>query len=153
MQNPNNINNLHSQICELILEARATVSRTVNYVVWVQNLEIGRMIVEEEQGGEAKAEYKEYVIKDLSKKLITEFGSIFSITNLKYYRQFYLAFPISHSLRDQLNGNSHALRDQINDIDNEQLEKSAAVRHKSKNIDNQIIVNSATLWYKSKIKF
>lgn len=63
---------------------------------------VGRVIVEEEQHGKAKAGYGEYLIKELSKKLTSEFGAGFTISNLKYFRQFYLSFAISHALRDEL---------------------------------------------------
>lgn len=59
------------------------------------------MIVEGEQGGEARAEYGKRVLAELAKRLSTEFGKGFSATNLKLFRQFYLAFPISHTLCDQ----------------------------------------------------
>ena len=36
------------------------------------------------------------------KKLSELYGTNYSYTNLKYMRQFYLLYPISHSLRDQL---------------------------------------------------
>jgi len=101
MQLPNNINNLHIQIRKLILETRSAITKTVNFVSVVQNWEIGRMIVEEEQGGKAKAEYGKYIIKELSEKLTDEFGSCYDASNLKRYRQFYLTFLISATLQHQ----------------------------------------------------
>ena len=102
MRNLENINKLYQNIRELILEARSVVSRTVNFVSVIQNWEIGRMIVEVEQKGKAKAEYGKYIIKELAEKLTAEFGSGYSETHLKYCRKFYQLFPISHALRDQL---------------------------------------------------
>ena len=102
MDKPKHINTLHTNIRELILEARSTVAKTVNFVSVVQNWEIGRMIVEEEQEGEAKAEYGKYIIKELSEKLTDEFGSGYSIQHLKFCRQFYYIFPIGYALRSQL---------------------------------------------------
>jgi predicted nuclease of restriction endonuclease-like (RecB) superfamily len=63
--------------------------------------EIGRRIVEE-QGGAERAEYGAALIAELSKRLTEDFGKGFTVTNLKYMRQFYLAFPIGHALRDEL---------------------------------------------------
>jgi predicted nuclease of restriction endonuclease-like (RecB) superfamily len=97
-----NISNLHVKIRDLILEARSTVRNTVNFVTVIQNWEIGRMIVEEEQGGKAKAEYGKYLIKELSAKLTNEFGNGYSIQNLKFFRQFYQIFPIGYAVRSQL---------------------------------------------------
>ena len=47
-------------------------------------------------------EYGDYLLKNLSKELTKEFGKGFTITNLKYMRQFYLAFSKGHTLCDQL---------------------------------------------------
>ena len=67
-----------------------------------QNWEIGRLIVEDEQGGKRKAEYGKAQIAMLANRLTIEYGNGYTATNLKYMRQFYLAFPIGHTLRDEL---------------------------------------------------
>ncbi len=120
MTRPTKISTLHKNIREIILEARSAVAKTVNFVTVIQNWEIGRMIVEEEQGGKTKAEYGKYIIKELAEKLTKEFGSSYKASNLKYFRQFYIAFPISHAVRDQLENTEpkeiekgDALRDQL----------------------------------------
>jgi len=63
---------------------------------------VGKYIVEYEQKGELRAEYGKNTIKELSARLIVEYGNGFTISNLKYMRQFYLCFPIGHAVRDQL---------------------------------------------------
>ena len=50
---------------------------------------------------EAGKHYGEGIIKEYSKRLINEFGKKYSVTTLKYIRQFYI-FSKSHSLSDQL---------------------------------------------------
>ena len=55
--------------------------------------QIGHRIVEEEQGGEAKAAYGESLLEELSKSLTSEFGRGFSLANLRNFRQFYLTYP------------------------------------------------------------
>lgn len=65
---------------------------------------IGKRIVEEEQKGEARAEYGKRVIKALAQVLAQELGAGFNETNLKYFRQFYLAFRSyekSHTVCDE----------------------------------------------------
>jgi hypothetical protein len=90
---------------------------------------IGRIIVEEEQKGKATAGYGEYLINELAARLTAEFGKGFTISNIKYFRQFYLSFSIGHALRgqsqiagkmndavrhkSQLMTKSHALRDEL----------------------------------------
>lgn len=51
------VNELYSRIAELITNARKTVLRNVNQTMIHSYYEIGRMIVEEEQNGVARAEY------------------------------------------------------------------------------------------------
>ena len=50
---------------------------------------------------EAGKRYGEGIIKEYSKKLTNEFGKGYTMTNLKYFRQFYV-FSKSHTLCDQL---------------------------------------------------
>jgi predicted nuclease of restriction endonuclease-like (RecB) superfamily len=47
------------------------------------------MIVEEEQNGKERAEYGKQILKELSKRLSTEFGKGFSVTNLQQMKIFY----------------------------------------------------------------
>ena len=54
--------------------------------------QIGKRIVEEEQGGEIRAEYGSALLKNLSSELIKEFGKGYSEQNLKNMRQFYLIY-------------------------------------------------------------
>ena len=103
MQKPQNIEGLIKSIREIILEARSVVSGTVNYVMIIQNWKIGRMIVEEEQKGKARAEYGKNIITEFSKKLTDEFGSSFNTSNLKRYRKFYLTFPIRATVQNFFN--------------------------------------------------
>ena len=60
---------------------------------------IGKLIVEEEQKGEKRAEYGNFLLKELSEKLTNDFGKGFSERNLRNFRQFYLTFPIRHAVR------------------------------------------------------
>lgn len=85
----------------IILRGRNQLARKVNYEIIQTYWLIGRKIVEEEQKGQLSANYGDYLINTLSEKLCAEFGNGFSITNLKYFRQFYLNFDISHAVSDQ----------------------------------------------------
>jgi DUF1016 N-terminal domain len=77
-----------------ILEATHTgVVRTVNTAQVLSNWLVGRAIVEEEQQGEHRADYGDNLLKNLAQKLKQEFGKGYSYSNLKFIRQFYLAFP------------------------------------------------------------
>ena len=63
--------------------------------------EIGRLIVEEEQHGNVRAEYGKETLKNLSIKLTANYGKGFSVTNLKQMRDFYLTYQIRQTVSDQ----------------------------------------------------
>ena len=56
---------------------------------------IEKLIVENEQNGNIKAEYGKQLFKELSKRLIERFGSGFSKSNLFNMRKFYLVYQKS----------------------------------------------------------
>src|SRR5690606_27977275 len=87
-----------SQIVDLLQSARNNVVRTINQTMVTTYFEIGRMIVEEEQGGKERAEYGKQIIKQLSKVLTSEFGKGFSARNIEQMRQFYLVYSKSQTL-------------------------------------------------------
>ena len=64
----------------------------VNQTMVLTYFEIGRMIVEEEEKGENRAEYGKKILKILSKKLTEKYKKGFSLTNLKQIRSFYLVY-------------------------------------------------------------
>lgn len=82
-----------SGIQQLLEEARHQAARSVNAILTATYWEIGRRIVEFEQGGKARAEYGEEVIRNLSKDLTTRLGRGFGFSQVKMMRQFYLTYP------------------------------------------------------------
>lgn len=102
-------------IRNIIEEARRKTVRAVNTAMILAYWKIGERIVREEQGGNQKAEYGAQLIEALSGILTKEYGSGFSATNLRYFRQFYLTFPIHHAARDESRDTAirHALRDEL----------------------------------------
>ncbi len=78
---------------ELLEAARRTAARSVNALMTATYWEIGRRIVEIEQGGEDRAEYGDDLIKRLGKDLTERFGRGFGWRNLFQMRSFYLAYP------------------------------------------------------------
>jgi predicted nuclease of restriction endonuclease-like (RecB) superfamily len=84
---------LYEAIRSLVLSARHSAARGVNLLQVYTNYEIGRRIFEQEQQGADRAQYGKELVRDLAARLTGEFGSGFSISNLKYMRQFYLVYP------------------------------------------------------------
>ena len=95
---------LYYKIAEAISKGRTQVATTANLVMVHTYYEIGRMIVEEEQGGEKRASYGKKVLKFLSVKLSKEFGKGFSVENLDRMRFFYKSYsiPISSTVLTKL---------------------------------------------------
>ena len=77
----------------ILANARRAAYTAVNSSMVAAYWQIGRRIVEEEQGGAAKANYGDGLLKELSRALTAEFGKGFSLANLKNVRKFYLTFP------------------------------------------------------------
>jgi predicted nuclease of restriction endonuclease-like (RecB) superfamily len=90
-----------SSIKELLQNARNSIYQTINTTMTQTYWEIGRRIVEEEQGGVTRAEYGKGLIKRLSVELTAEFGNGFSTDNLKNMRRFYVAYPKSETASHQ----------------------------------------------------
>lgn len=89
---------LVERIERLITEARKRTVATVNTAMVYTYYEIGRMIVEDEQEGNYRAEYGKAVLKALSVRLGDKFGKGFSVDNLENMRKFYLAYSKSETL-------------------------------------------------------
>ena len=85
-------NKFLNKVSLLIEEAKKNVKTTVNIAMAYTYFEIGRMIIEEEQNGDNRAEYGKYIIRNLSSFLTEHYGKGYSISNLKNFRQFYLIY-------------------------------------------------------------
>ena len=100
------IENIHQDVFDnikqLMEQASNRVSREVNTILVQTYWEIGRIIVEDEQGNLERAEYGKKLIADLSKRLIKEYGKGFSRANLQNMRSFYLLYPICQTLSGKL---------------------------------------------------
>jgi predicted nuclease of restriction endonuclease-like (RecB) superfamily len=112
--------NLHllSDIKNVVRKAREQAFRQSNAILLQMYWEIGRLIVEDEQQGKAKAIYGKAVLKNLSQQLTLEFGRGFDESNLRNIRQFYLSFPIRDAVRHELSWTHYRL---ISRIENERV--------------------------------
>lgn len=93
---------LVGQIAPIIEQARGHVRQSVNSAMVVSYWEIGRLIVEHEQQGQARAAYGQRQLAELSMRLTAMFGKGFDASNLRNMRLFYLAFPIRDAVRHEL---------------------------------------------------
>ncbi|WFE68606.1 PDDEXK nuclease domain-containing protein [Thiomicrospira sp. R3] len=82
-----------ADVVQILQAGRSQALRAVNTAMVQTYWQLGQRIVEEEQQGEARAEYGQALISQLSRYLGDQFGQGFSVANLKNFRQFYLTFP------------------------------------------------------------
>ena len=82
-----------SELVDLLDGARRISARAVNAVMTASYWEIGRRIVEFEQGGERRAVYGEALLKKLAVDLTARFGKGFSAVNLSQMRKFFQTWP------------------------------------------------------------
>ena len=129
------MNNLQSlelfqNISALLENARKRVAVAVNQAMVLTYFEIGRMIVEDEQNGENRAEYGKELLKDLSLHLTERFGRGFSVENLDRMRFFYKTYSEQNS--------STVLTNSKNQI-------SSTVSRELQNTEKQIVEKKQTL--------
>jgi len=65
----------------------------VNSAQVISNWLVGREIVEDEQRGKRRASYQHRVLERLAARMQKEFGSGYSLANIRAFRQFYLVYP------------------------------------------------------------
>lgn len=93
---------LLEQISDTYTQGRICAVQAVNAQITETYWQVGRHIVEFEQGGKIRADYGKALIASLAKDLSLRHGKGFSRSNLIRIRQFYLAYPkgatLSHLL-------------------------------------------------------
>ena len=88
-----NYGRIRSDIVALLEASRHAAARSVNALMTASYWEIGRRIVEFEQGGQDRAGYGEALLKRLSVDLTKRFGRGFGVDSLESMRLFYLSYP------------------------------------------------------------
>ena len=91
-------------VANVVEKARNFIGRTTDLAMTISYFTIGKMIVEKEQDGNARAAYGTKMIEKLSAYLTQKYKKGFSTTTLKTARQFYVTYQqqISQPLVDQL---------------------------------------------------
>lgn len=106
-----------SEIRQIINTARSNAMRSVDFCRVQMYWNIGKRIFEKEQQGKERADYGSYLIRNLSRQIMPEYGSGFSVRQLERSRQFYRLYPIASTLRTQLNWSQYKLLIAIPDKD------------------------------------
>jgi predicted nuclease of restriction endonuclease-like (RecB) superfamily len=93
----------------LIIQARQQVLRAADVAQVQTYWQIGRHIVEFEQGGQARAAYGKQLLPQLAQTLTHEFGKGFDERNLRNMRAFFQCFPIWNAVRSELSWTHYRL--------------------------------------------
>ena len=83
---------LADRVIALVEDARKRVVAAANVALVYTYYEVGRMIVEDEQGGKKRAAYGKAQLATLSCKLTARFGKGWSVENLKLMRRFFTVY-------------------------------------------------------------
>lgn len=100
---------LLERISQTYTEGRIQAVQAVNIHLVETYWQVGRHIVEFEQNGKIRADYGKGLISSLSKDLNLRHGKGFSRSNLIRCRQFYLTYPKSAAVSQQLSW-SHVVK-------------------------------------------
>jgi predicted nuclease of restriction endonuclease-like (RecB) superfamily len=82
--------------------AKSKIISAVNTEMLQAYWQIGKDIIEFEQGGKLKAEYGKQLLENLAKDLSLRYGQGFSRSNINYMRLLYNKYPICETLSHKL---------------------------------------------------
>jgi predicted nuclease of restriction endonuclease-like (RecB) superfamily len=120
---------LLNDIRDVITHTKSTVYNAINSAMVQSYWEIGRLIVEEEQNGETRAQYGKQLLKQLSVQLTEEFGKGFDASNLRNMRSFYLSFPKCDALSHTLSWTHYRLLIRIENTQAREWYMQTAIEH------------------------
>jgi len=135
---------INTQILEdirnLLISSRQQLQQSVNSTMVQTYWHIGRIIVEEEQSGNARAEYGKNQLKLIADSLTLEFGKGFEVSNLRKMRQFYQVFPIQDSVSLKLSWTHYRRLISVQNTDARQwyIAESIANNWSARALDRQI---------------
>jgi len=130
---------------EMIAQGRQRALRAVDMVQVQTCWEVGRHIIEFEQGGENRAAYGKKLLSSLAENLTREFGKGFDASNLRYMRLFYQAFPMCDALRHELSWTHYRTLLRVESAEAQQwyMNEAATQNWSSRALERQI----GTLYY------
>lgn len=106
------------RIESLVAEARKKVATVANTAQVYTYYEIGRYIVEDEQGGKIRAEYGKGILQCVSERLTERLEKGWSVENLRQMRKF---FVIYSEFSQKGNGNFSKIPDTVLEIENKEI--------------------------------
>lgn len=134
--------NLYGAIRQVLETARRSAYKAVNFAMVQAYWQIGRLIVEDEQKGEVRAEYGKKVLEELARRLTAEFGKGYDARELRKMRQFYLQFQKWDAVRPELSWTHYRLLLRVENQDAREwyMNEAAAENWSSRELERQISV-------------
>lgn len=132
------------EIKSIIDNAKKNIAISINNEMVLAYWNIGRTIVEHEQGGKEKAEYGSSLMKELSAELTKTYGKGFSKSNLFSMRRFYLEYPKFQTLSGKLSWSHYLLLLGVSDLsarsfyEHECVNSRWSVRELERQIDSSL---------------
>ena len=105
------------EITTLINEVKSNLAKEINKSIIYVKWNVGRIIVSNENEFNNRLEYGKEVLKGLSDELTKHLGKGYSISNLKYMRVFYKAYPNYDELNEKLSWSHYIELMTIQDVD------------------------------------
>lgn len=127
-------------IRNLLIHSRQNLAQTVNSAMVQTYWNIGRIIVEDEQAGEQRAQYGKKQLEFISDKLTIEFGKGFDTRNLRNMRQFYITFSNWNAVSTKLSWTHYRtlFRIEKDEVRQWYMQESIANNWSARALDRQI---------------
>lgn len=124
------INDMYNQISDIIINNKNKMIYQINNTLVENNFMIGKIIVENEQNGNIRAEYGKEILNKLSKKLTNKFGSGYSRSGLQNMRLFYYKYKNCQPLAGNLSWSHYCYLIYIEDDDERKFYENECINSK-----------------------
>ena len=115
-----------ADIKQIIEQSRKQAYVSVNAIMIRSYWLLGKRIVEEEQGGDSRAEYGKFLLTNLANELTAIYGNAYSVRRLREYRQLYVYFSdleMCYPLTSLVNYDYEEYKPILDDAEREYLQK------------------------------
>lgn len=124
------IDDMYNQISDIITNNKNKMIYQINNTLVKNNFMIGKIIVENEQNGNIRAEYGKEILSKLSKKLTNKFGSGYSRSGLQNMRLFYNKYKNCQPLAGNLSWSHYCYLIYIEDDDERKFYEKECINSK-----------------------
>ena len=124
------IDDIYNQISDIITNNKNKMIYQINNTLVKNNFMIGKIIVENEQNGNIRAEYGKDILNKLSKKLTKKFGSGYSRSGLQNMRLFYNKYKNCQPLAGNLSWSHYCYLIYIDDDDERKFYENECINSK-----------------------